>query len=189
MRTLVTAGAMVALAIVMLILVGAALDLNVDSAALTGAALGAVIALVPDRSTTARLGGFVVGLAAAWIGYVGRAGVLPDTSTGRALTAGLVVLIAVGVCAATWGRLPLWSALVGVAAMTGTYESAYSAAPSLVVDTSVTGATTALFTAAVGFLAAAAFSAGPAGSSTERRREAAPDDTHTELETMLEETR
>ena len=189
MRTLVTAGAVVALAIVMLISVGSALDLNVDSAAVTGAVLGAVVALVPDRSTTARLGGFGVGLAAAWLGYVVRAGMLPDTSTGRALTAGLVVLIAVGVCAATWGRLPLWSALVGMAAMTGTYESAYSAAPSLVVDTSLTGVTTALFTAAVGFLAAAPFSTGPGGSSTERRGEAAPEDTHTELETMLEGTR
>lgn len=191
MRRTLSAGLSIALATVILVLVGGALDLKVDAAALTGAAMGAVVALVPDRSIAARLGGFAVGFLAAWGGYLVRAGLLPDTTMGRALTAGLVLLVAVAVCAATAGRLPLWSALVGAATMAGTYEAAYSAAPSLVADTSVTGATTALCAAAVGFLAAAAFAPTPVEPAAPVRREAGGvgDDASTALDSILEEAR
>ena len=68
--------------------------------ALLGAALGAVVALVPDRTPLVRLGGFAAGFVAAFIGYVLRAALLPDTSAGRAVAVVIVLLLCVGVSAA-----------------------------------------------------------------------------------------
>jgi hypothetical protein len=55
--------------------------------------------------------------------------------------------------------VPLWSALVGVAALVGAYEEAYSASPSEFLSTSPTAATTVLLAAAFGFVAAALLAA------------------------------
>ncbi len=52
-------------------------------------------------------------------------------------------------------RLPLWTTLLGTAALTGAYEFTYAAAPPELATTSVSTATTLLFNVAVGFLAAA----------------------------------
>jgi hypothetical protein len=144
-----------AVAAVVVVLISSALDLELENVALLGAALGAVVALVPDRSPAARLGGFAAGFVVAWIGYFIRAALLPDSDGGRAVAVGLVVLLCVGVTAASVGRLPLWSALLGTAALAGAYEFTFNAAVSEVASTSVSTATTLLFNVAVGFLAAA----------------------------------
>jgi hypothetical protein len=68
---------------------------------------------------------------------------------------GLVLLLCVAVVAVSAGRLPLWSALLGAAAMAGGYEYTYAAAPPEVATTSVSAATSLLFCVAVGFLVAA----------------------------------
>ncbi len=136
------------------VLLGSALDLELDSVALLGAALGGVVGLVQDRSPVLRAAAFVLGLAFAWVGYLVRAAVLPDAAAGRAL----VVVLVVGLCAvaatASLGRLPLWALLTGAAALAGSYEAAYALAPSRVVETSPSGITTVLLTSALGFLAA-----------------------------------
>jgi len=155
MRRTLVAGLVLAAAAVVVVLLSAALDLELESVALLGGALGAVVALVPDRSPLVRLGGFVAGFLAAWIGYVLRAALLPDTAGGRAVAVGLVVLLCVGVTAVSMGRLPLWTTLLGTAALTGAYEFTFAAAPPELASTSVTTATTLLFNVAVGFLAAA----------------------------------
>jgi hypothetical protein len=155
MRRTLVAGVILAVAGVVVVLVSSALELELESAALLGGALGAVVALVPDRSPLARLGGFAAGFVAAWIGYAVRAQFLPDTSAGRAVAVGLVVLLCVGVTAASMDRLPLWTTLLGTAALTGAYEFTYAAAPPEMLSTSLSTATTLLLNVAVGFLAAA----------------------------------
>ena len=64
---------------------------------------------------------------AAWIGYAVRAGFLPDTAGGRAAAVGLVILLCVGITAATVEPPPLWSTLLGTAALAGAYEFTYAA--------------------------------------------------------------
>ena len=155
MRRTLVAGLVLAVAAVLVVLVSSGLDLELESVALLGGALGAVVALVPDRSALARLGGFAGGFVAAWIGYVVRAAMLPDTAGGRAVAVGLVVLLCVGITAVSMDRLPLWTTLLGTAALTGAYEFTYAAAPPELATTSVSTATTLLFNVAVGFLAAA----------------------------------
>jgi hypothetical protein len=137
-----------------LVVVGAFFDLDLESVALLGASLGAVVALVPDRTPLVRLGGFAVGLVAAFIGYVLRAAVLPDTSAGRAVAVVIVLLLCVGVSAAARDRLPLWTLLLGTAGLVGAYEFTYAAAPPELMTTSVDTLTTLLLSLAVGFFAA-----------------------------------
>jgi hypothetical protein len=155
MRRTLLAGVVLAVAAMLVVRVGSWLDLDVESVALMGAALGAVLALVPDRTPLFRLLGFGAGFVAAWIGYLLRTVALPDTSSGRAVAVGLVVLLCVGVTAATMGRLPLWSTLLGTAALSGAYELTYAAAPPELLSTSMTTASTLLLAIGVGFLAAA----------------------------------
>ena len=155
MRRTLLAGVVLAVAAVLVVVVSAVFDLELESVALLGGALGAVVALVPDRTPLVRLGGFAAGFVAAWIGYVVRAALLPDTAGGRAVAVGLVVLLCVGITAASMDRLPLWTTLLGTAALTGAYEFTYAAAPPELASTSVSTATTLLLNVAVGFLAAA----------------------------------
>ena len=163
MRKTLLAGVVLAVAAVVVVLLSSALDLQLESVALLGGALGAVVALVPDRGPGARLGGFAAGFVAAWIGYAVRAALLPDTAGGRAVAVGLVVLLCVGVTALSMNRLPLWTTLLGTAALSGAYEFTYAAAPPEFVSTSVSTATTLLLNVAVGFLAAALVA--PAGET------------------------
>ncbi|RLV49521.1 hypothetical protein D9V37_06190 [Nocardioides mangrovicus] len=151
-RSLVT-GVVLAVAAGVVVLVSSALDLGLESAALLGGALGAVVALVPDRSPGARLGGFAVGFVAAWVGYLLRAGMLPDSAGGRSAAVMGVVLVCVVATAVSGGRLPLWSLLLGTAAFAGGYEFTFDAAPPEVMSTSVATATTLLLDLAIGFFA------------------------------------
>jgi hypothetical protein len=155
MRATLLAGVTLAVAAVLVVLVSSALDLQLESVALLGAALGAVVALVPDRTPLVRLGGFAAGFVAAWIGYAVRTLALPDTAGGRAVAVGLVILLCVGITAASLDRLPLWTTLLGTAALAGAYEFTYAAAPPELASTSLSTATTLLLNVAVGFLAAA----------------------------------
>lgn len=158
MRRNVVAGACLAAVSGLIVMLSSALDLNLESVALLGGALGAVIALVPDRTVGIRLAGFGVGFVVAWVGYAVRAAVMPDTAGGRAVVVVLVVLALVAINAATRDRLPLWVLLLGTAAFTGGYEFTYNEAPPELLSTSLTAATTLMFNVAAGFLAASVFS-------------------------------
>lgn len=155
MRKSILAGLILAPAAALVMWLSAILDLELESVVLLGAAIGAVVALVPDRGPLARFAGFAAGFVAAWLGFFARAALLPDTAGGRAVAVGLVLLLCVGVAAVSAGRLPLWSALLGAAALVGGYEYTYAAAPPEVASTSVSAATSLLFCVAVGFLVAA----------------------------------
>ena len=172
MRKTLLAGLVLTAAAVLVVVVSAMFDLELESVAMLGAALGAVIALVPDRTPAVRLAGFFGGFVVALIGYFVRAGLLPDSVGGRAVAVGLVVLLCVAIAVASMDRLPLWTTLLGAAALAGAYEYTYAAAPPEVTSTSVTAATSLLFTVAIGFLAAALVA--PAEGEVRRPRRTRP---------------
>lgn len=188
MRKTLLAGLVLTVAAVLVVLASAWFDLELESVALLGAALGAVIALVPDRTPVVRLAGFFAGFIAALIGYFVRAALLPDTAGGRAVAVGLVVLLCVAIAAASMNRLPLWTTLLGTAGLTGAYEFTYAAAPPEVASTSMSTATILLFTVAVGFLAAAliAPAEGPAPESR-HKRPVEPHDSDNNLDDLMME--
>jgi hypothetical protein len=181
MRKNLVIGVFLALAAGLIVIISSALDLELESAALLGGALGAVIALIPDRSIVVRLGGFAAGLVFAWLGYAVRAAFLPDSSSGRAVAVILTVLLCVVVAAATDDRIPLWPLLLGTAAFAGAYEFTYNEAPPELLTTSVSTMTTLLFNVAVGFLAVTLVRRpGPTDHEQPRRRETAPTDDRTD---------
>jgi hypothetical protein len=168
-KTLLVGGTLIVAAVLVVVL-SDLFDLRLESVALLGLAAGAVVALVPDQGPAMRLAGFAAGLVAAWVGYLVRAGFLPDSVAGRAVSIVLVLAICVVVAAATAGRIPLWAPLLGAAALVGAYEYNYSAAPPEVTSTSVTAVTSLLMTAAVGFLAVALVSPRPEAAERRPRR-------------------
>ena len=185
MRRTAIGGAILAAIAFLLILFGETLDLELERVALTGAALGAVVALVPDRAPLFRAIGFVVGFLVGLGGYALRAGVLPDTSFGRALAALVVLLILMGIAVATGTRVPLWSMLVGAAAMSAAYETTFMTTPSAFPYEGPTAATQMALAAGVGYLAASFL--GPAVEnerdeerSGRRARPPRPDDDQTD---------
>ena len=155
MKTRVIKGAVLALFGALTIAFGNALGLDLDQVALLGVTLGGVIGLVPDRSLAQRIIGFAIGFVLAWVGYGLRAGMLPDTDAARALVVFIVIAVAMLIAASTGGRIPLWTCLVGSAAMVGAYEETYTATPSMFVNDSVTAATTVLLAVAMGVLGSA----------------------------------
>jgi len=127
---------------------------DLEHVALLGAALGGVVGLVPHNKPLGKLGGFALGFAVSWIAFGIRAALLPDSTMGRAVAAFLVILICGAVAAVSAGKVPLWSSLVGAAAMVGAYETAYSTSPSEFLTTSPQAATTVLLAAGFGFIGA-----------------------------------
>ena len=153
MRRSLIAGLVLAVLAALITLMGGWFGSDLEHVALLGAALGGALGLVPHRYGWGRITGFLVGFAAAWIGFALRAAVLPDSSTGRAVATFLVVALCALVCAFSNGRLPLWSALLGAAAIVGAYEEIYTNAPSQFISESPEAATTVLLAAAFGYLA------------------------------------
>jgi hypothetical protein len=188
MRTTLLTGLALLVGGVLVIMLSSGLDLELESTALMGAAIGAVLALVPDRPPLMRIVGFLGGFVAAWVGYLVRAAVLPDTTSGRAVALTLVVALCVAIAAGRFNRVPLWATLLGAAALAGGYEASYALAPSEVVDTSMTAVTTILFTVAVGFLSAAIVGAQPAASPFPGQQKSKNED-DTKLEAMMETPR
>ena len=150
-RTAVVGGAL-ALTAGLLVAKGSVLGDDLPKTALLGAALGAVLALVPDRSVVGRLGGFLGGVVAVWLGYALRADVLPATAAGRALAAVIVVALVTAVAVASAGRAPLWAGLLGAGTMIGAYETTFSTNPAAFLADSATAGTTVLVSAALALL-------------------------------------
>lgn len=191
MRRTLLVGAVLTVAAALVVILSDLLDLKLESAALLGVAIGAVVALVPDRSPLMRLVGFLAGLAVAWVGYVLRAGVLPDSAGGRAVTVALVLGLCVVIAAASMDRIPLWATFTGAAAMAGAYEYTFAAAPPEVVSTSMSTATSLLMTSAVGFLLVSLLAPREATSPPTRRERAAKhqENDPTALDDMMEKSK
>jgi hypothetical protein len=152
-RSTLLGGVLLAVVAGLLCLIGESLGLHTEHVALVGGALGGVAGLVQDRTPGLRAIGFGAGLAVAWIGFAIRALYLPDSTSGRAVAAALVVVVCVIVTAAVGGRVPLWSLLLGAAAMVAVYEENYTADSPAFLSQSPTAATAVLLAAAIGFLA------------------------------------
>ena len=198
-RNTLYAGAVLAVAAMLAVLAGSALDLDLESVALLGGAMGAVIALIPDRTPLARLAGFGAGFVVGWAGYIFRAQFMPDTTTGRAIAVGVVVMVCVGIAAVSMDRITLWTVLLGAGSFAGAYEFTYNAAPPEILSTSLSTATTMAFNVGVGFLAGAlvAPQSGPTTESRSHRRApvlggdqttAVPADDSTPLDAMMKES-
>lgn len=190
MRRTVLVGAVLTVAATLVVLLSDLLDLKLESVTLLGVALGAVVALVPDRSPLTRLVGFLAGFGLAWAGYLLRAGVFPDSTGGRAVTVALVLGLCVAVAAASLGRIPLWATFLGAGAMAGAYEYTFAAAPPEVVSTSTSTATSLLMTAAVGFVLVSLLAPRDAGAPARRREGASRHQQHdpTALDDMMEKS-
>lgn len=187
MRASIVAGVLLAAAVALVIVVSSGLELDVESYAVTGVLGGGVLGLVADRAPWERLGGFVVGFVAIWVGYVLRAAVMPDTTSG--VVVATVVSLAICVVAYALGRdhLPLWSLLLGAGLFAGAYESAFTAAVAEVGTTSVDAATALLLTIAVGFTVATLVMAGRADATgRDSKPIAEPDDDHPNTLTLDE---
>jgi hypothetical protein len=191
MRKTIFAGLVLALAAALVMWLSSLFDLELESFVLLGAAVGAVVALVPDRTPLARFLGFAAGFVVTWIGYLVRALWLPDTDGGRAVAVGLILLLCVGVFAVSAGRLPLWSTLLGAATLSGGYEYTYAAAPPEFASTSVSAATSLLLCLAVGYLVAASVAptAGQAGVAPRGPRPGDDDLENTSFDDLMEKTK
>lgn len=177
MRRSLVAGLTLAAFAALIIGLGQLFGLDLQAVALLGAALGGVLGQVPHRFPLGKLGGFVLGFVVAWVGYALRAAVLPDSATGRAVAAFLVVAVIATACAVSVERVPLWSGLLGAAAIAGAYEEVYTNAPSQFLKESPTAATTILLAAALGYLATTLVAQGVGtGAAREGRRVRRADD-------------
>ena len=110
--------------------------------------------LVPHNPPLGKVGGFFLGFVLSLIAFGVRAALLPDTTIGRAVAAFVVILLCGVVAAITAGKVPLWSALVGAAAIVGAYELPFTDSPPQFMVTSPPAATTVLLAAGFGFLVA-----------------------------------
>jgi hypothetical protein len=192
MRRSLIAGLVLAVFAALIIGLGELFGLDLQPVALLGAALGGVLGLVPHRFPLGKLGGFVLGFVIAWIGYALRAAVLPDAPGGRAVAVLVVVALIAGACAISADRVPMWSALLGAAAIAGAYEEIYTNAPSQFLKESPTAATTVLLASALGYLATTlvvegqrAAVAGGAGHEQGRRARHASADTNDTFDSLL----
>jgi hypothetical protein len=188
MRRALLSGCLLAVAAALIVLLGGVLGDDLEHFALLGAALGGVIGLVPHQPAWGKLAGFGLGFVLAWTGFALRAAVLPDSPSGRAVAAFLVIALCVVVCGVSAGRVPLWSALIGAAAIVGAYEATYTNSPSQFLSDSPTAATTVLFAAGLGYLATSLLAESLSGSEdVHPARHAAPDtdDHHVDLESVL----
>ncbi|MET9275252.1 hypothetical protein [Kribbella sp. NPDC003557] len=152
-RSTLLSGALLAVVAGLLCLVGEALGLDTQHVALVGGALGGVVGLVQDRTPAMRAAGFLIGLFVAWLGFAVRALYLPDSASGRAVAAVAVVAVCVAFTAGSAERIPLWTLLLGAAAMVAVYEETYTADSPAFLAQSPSAATGVLLSAGLGFLA------------------------------------
>ena len=165
----VLAGVTLAVASAVALLVGDGLGWDVDGVLFLGAGVGGVLGLVTGSSPLARVGGFLLGILAASVGYALRAALLPDSTGGRAVAVVIVVALAVGLILLTFGRSPLWASLLGVGALAGAYEIPFTDSPGSFLSTLPATLTLLLFMVAVGF-ASTVFFADDDDSGTEPQR-------------------
>lgn len=152
-RSTLLCGALLAVVAGLLCLVGEALGLDTQHVALVGGALGGVVGLVQERTPAMRATGFLIGLVVAWLGFAVRALYLPDSASGRAVAAVAVVAVCVLFTAGSANRIPLWTLLIGAAAMVAVYEESYTADSPAFLAQSPSAATGVLLAAGIGFLA------------------------------------
>ncbi len=186
MRKNLLVGLVLAAAAIVVVFASDWFDLELESVALLGVAVGGVIAIVPHRSALMPLAGFGGGVLLTLVGYLVRAGLLPDSTGGRAVFVALVILLVAALATLSGGRLPLWATLLGAAVFSGAYEATYAAAPPEVASTSVSMLTALVLTVAIGFFAASTIvTAEPVTRARRAHRPDSQEETH-RLNDMME---
>jgi hypothetical protein len=154
MKRTVIAGLALAVAAVLAVYLGDALNLGLSNPLLGVGAAGA-LALAPGGHKVGRLVGFVVGVIVALVGYGVTAQFLPASSTGSMVQAVVVLVLVTVVSLASVGRMPLWSVLLGMATYVGAYDFTFDDKPYLFLTSSVDALGALLVTAGLGYLVAA----------------------------------
>ena len=155
MKRTLFGGLALALAALLAVYLGDALNLGLPNP-LLGVAVGGVLALAPGGHKLGRLAGFLVGVVLALVGFGINAQFMPSNSTGVAITAALTLALATGAAAVSFGRMPLWSVLLGVAGFVGAYDFIYNDNVPEFLTTSVETLGRFLVVFGIGYLAAAA---------------------------------
>lgn len=159
MRNQFITGGALAVAAALTVLLGEAFGLDLIHVTVLGIAVGAITVLVDSGTLGSRMVGLLVGTVTTWIAFGLRAGFLPDSDTGRAVSFFTVFAVVTIVAGVSVGRVSLWSQLLGVVAMTGAYEYTFAANPPLFTTESLTAVTSVLLTVMVGLVVATATSA------------------------------
>ena len=128
------------------------LDLGTSSVVF-GLLIGGAIGIARDGSALGRIGGFVLGIIAAFVFYGLRLLVFNDSFPGQILTLLILVALVAVVCGLTSGRMPLWSGMLGSALVVGAFEYSYENQIYYVQSLIVSNTTAALLPAALGILA------------------------------------
>ena len=154
MKRTLFGGLALALAAVLAVYLGDALNLGLPNP-LLGVAIGGVLALAPGGHKLGRLAGFLVGVVLALVGYGINAQFMPASSGGIAVTAALTLALATGAAALSFGRMPLWSVLLGIGGFAGAYDFIYDDKPYDFLNSSVETLGRFLVVFGIGYLAAA----------------------------------
>lgn len=121
------------------------------------------------------VGAVLVGAASWWLAIALRAGVLADTTSALVISAMVAVGLCTVVATATRERLPLWAALVGIAAFAGIYEPMFADAPTRFLTESALALASVVVAAGLGSLAAVlATSLGDTAGAARRAPRSAP---------------
>ena len=136
--------------------------------------IAAAVALVPGTSLAGRLGSFTIGVAAGWVAFFLRAGVLPDVPMGRALFLAVPVLIIAVAVGVSRDRLPLWAGLAGFGMFGAAYHPVFSASPSDFLAQSIATLTAVLLAAGIGGVAGMLLRPSPAAPVEEAPVSTAP---------------
>jgi hypothetical protein len=154
MKRTLFGGFALALAAFVAVYIGDALNLGLPNP-LLGVALGGVLALAPGGQKLGRLAGFLIGVLLALVGYGINAQFMPASSSGVAVTAVLTLALATGAAALSFGRMPLWSVLLGVGGFVGAYDYIYNDKPYDFLNSSVLTLGTFLVVFGIGYLTGA----------------------------------
>ncbi len=148
-------GSAVAASAAIVVAYGSVLGSDLPKVALLGVAAGAVLGLVPGRAgdAGARALAFVGGFIAVAVGLALLRSSLPDIPTGRAISAVVVLSLVTALATASGDRLPLWAGLLGVATLTGAFQTVLAGAATGTTTTVVTAATSALLASGLAFFA------------------------------------
>jgi hypothetical protein len=154
MKRTVFGGLALAVVAGLAVYLGDALNLGLPNP-LLGVAVGGVLALAPGGHKLGRLAGFLVGVLLALVGYGINAQFMPSNSTGVAITAVLTLALATAAAGLSFGRMPLWSVLLGAGSFAGAYDFIYNEDVPEFLTTSVETLGRFLVVFGIGYLTAA----------------------------------
>jgi hypothetical protein len=146
MRRPIMAGVLLALLVGGLAIASPALSVD----AVWPVVLAAAAVLVPGGQVATRVAALLLGAVASWAGYDLHVAALPDIAAAQGIALALAILLVTAIAVASRDRLPLWTGLIGVAALSGLYEAAFRAAPASFVAEGSIALTTLLLTATLG---------------------------------------